>query len=254
MSRSHNSAPSERARLPCAILCGGLATRLRPITEKIPKSLILVNDEPFIAYQLRLLHSRAIRRVVLCVGFLGEMIQEFVRDGAKFGLEVSYSFDGRKLLGTAGAIRKALPMLGRAFFVLYGDSYLECDYGAVAYAFEKSTRRGLMTIYRNDGRFDTSNVEANGGLIVSYDKRNRTSRMQHIDYGLGVFSASVFAGLAADEFRDLAEVYQVLLKTGELAAYEVGERFYEIGSSEGIRDLENHLTKGGRITSDAGCA
>ena len=253
MSRNRNLALGERAILPCAILCGGLATRLRPITEKIPKSLIPVNDEPFIAYQLKLLHARGIRRVVLCVGFLGEMIQEFVGDGAQFGLEVSYSFDGGKLLGTAGAIRKALPMLGRAFFVLYGDSYLECDYGSIAEAFENSTRRGLMTIYRNDGRFDTSNVEASGGLIVSYDKRNRTSRMQHIDYGLGVFSASVFEDFAADEFRDLAGVYQVLLEAGELAAYEVGERFYEIGSNEGIRDLEKHLTASGRIMSDAGC-
>jgi N-acetyl-alpha-D-muramate 1-phosphate uridylyltransferase len=171
----------------------------------------------------------------------------------RFGLEVSYSFDGGKLLGTAGAIRNALPMLGGAFFVLYGDSYLECDYGSIAGAFERSTKRALMTIYRNDGRFDISNVEADGGLIVTYDKLNRTSRMQHIDYGLGVFSSSAFEDLAADEFRDLADVYQTLLKAGELAAYEVRERFYEIGSNEGIRDLEKHLTAAGRITSDTGC-
>src|SRR5271165_5405998 len=121
--------------LPVAILCGGLATRLRPMTETIPKALIELNGEPFIAHQLRLLSSRGIKRAVLCVGYRGEMIEEFVGDGAPFGLHAEVLFDGPTLLGTAGAVRRALPLLGENFFVLYGDSYLPCDYSAVASAF-----------------------------------------------------------------------------------------------------------------------
>src|SRR5581483_1642516 len=157
--------------LPCAILCGGLATRLRPITETIPKSLIPIRGEPFIAHQLRLLQSKGIGRVVLCVGFLGEAIEQFVGDGSSFDLEVSYAFDGGVPLGTAGAIRNALPLLGDEFFVLYGDSYLNCDYGGVARAFADSGKPGLMTIYRNRDLYDASNVEAAEGSILRYDKR-----------------------------------------------------------------------------------
>ncbi len=227
--------------LPCAILCGGLATRLRPVTETIPKSLIAINGEPFIGHQLRLLRSRGLKRVVLCVGYLGEMIEQYVGDGSSFGLTISYSFDGKRLLGTAGAIRKALPLLGASFFVLYGDSFLACDYASVAAAFQRSSKRGLMTIYRNEGRYDSSNVEAAEGLIIDYDKKKRTSRMHYIDYGLGVFDRSVFEEMPPDAFRDLADVYQDLLAAKELASYEPRERFYEIGSVQGLRDLEQHL-------------
>ncbi len=227
--------------LPCAVLCGGLAMRLRPITEKIPKSLVPINGEPFIVHQLRLLRSKGIDRAVLCAGFLGEMIEEVVGNGTSFGMHVSYSFDGGTLLGTAGAVRKALPVLDDNFFVLYGDSYLTCNYGAVADTFEFAQRRGLMTIYRNEDRYDLSNVEAAEGRILRYDKRVRTSDMQYIDYGLGVFARSVFEELPADEIRDLASVYETLLAAGELTGYEVKDRFYEIGSAQGIRDLEEYL-------------
>lgn len=226
----------------CVILCGGLATRLRPITEKIPKSLITVNGEPFLAHQLRLLKSKGIDRAVLCVGYLGEMIQEFAGDGTNFGVRLSYSFDGPKLLGTAGAIRHAKPLLDDEFFVLYGDSYLPCDYAAVYESFQQAGKSALMTFFRNEGSFDTSNVEAENGVIVKYDKRARTPRMHYIDYGLGVFRKSVFESLTPDENYDLAAVYQNLLAEGNLAGYEVRERFYEIGSPAGIQDLERYLT------------
>jgi N-acetyl-alpha-D-muramate 1-phosphate uridylyltransferase len=219
--------------LPCAILCGGLATRLRPVTESIPKALIPINGEPFIAHQLRLLRTHGITRIVLCAGHLGEMIKDFVGN-------VPISFDGPGLLGTAGAVRKALPMLGPSFFVLYGDSYLPCDYAAVERAFAASGKPGLMTIYRNEGQFDSSNVQAAAGRIVRYEKGVRDPAMQHIDYGLGVFERCVFEELAAN---DLAEVYQGLLARGQLAAFEVKERFYEIGSVQGIQDLELYLSK-----------
>ncbi|MBV8571526.1 MAG: nucleotidyltransferase family protein [Acidobacteriaceae bacterium] len=227
--------------LPCAILCGGLATRLRPITEKIPKSLVPIADEPFLAHQLRLLRTGGINEAVLCVGHLGEQIRAFAGDGRQFGMKISYSFDGARLLGTAGAIRKALPFLPESFFVLYGDSYLPCDYAAVAEVFSAARKRGLMTIYRNEGHYDTSNVHAKDGVILRYDKRNKTPEMQFIDYGLGVFQRSVFLELPAGEVVDLADVYQNLLKARDLACYEVKQRFYEIGSEEGIRDLEQYI-------------
>lgn len=227
--------------LPCAILCGGLATRLRPVTETIPKALISINGEPFLHHQLKLLRSRGITEIVLCVGYLGEMVQAFGGDGSRFGVTLRYSFDGPKLLGTGGAIRQALPLLGQAFFVLYGDSYLECDYHAVDSSLAASQKRGLMTIFRNEGNFDTSNVEASDGIILRYDKKQRTPAMQYIDYGLGAFHRSVFEEQPAEEVIDLASVYQGLLAQGQLAAFEVTQRFYEIGSPDGIKDLERHL-------------
>lgn len=227
--------------LPCAILCGGLATRLRPITASIPKSLIAINGEPFISHQLRLLRANDIERVVLCVGYLGEMIRDFVGNGSDFRMHVDYCFDGARPLGTAGAIRKALPILGRSFFVLYGDSYLPCDYRAVANRFEAAGTLGLMTIYRNEGNFDSSNVEAEGDQIVRYDKHNRTPAMQYIDYGLGVFRDSAFNQPGSSQSSDLAAIYQDLLNQDQLASFQVRQRFYEIGSVQGIEDLKAYL-------------
>lgn len=227
--------------LPVAILSGGLATRLRPLTETIPKALIELNGEPFIAHQLRLLSSRGIEHVALCVGYRGEMIRDFVGDGSRYGLRVEYSFDGPTLLGTAGAIRRALPLLGKNFFVIYGDSYLPCDYSAVCSSFLQSGKRGLMTVFLNDGKFDASNVEYRDGQIVRYDKKNRDPGMRHIDYGLGAFQAEVLAGLPEGVPYDLATVYRELLSIGELAAFEVRERFYEIGSLKGIEETAEYL-------------
>ena len=232
--------------LPAAILAGGLATRLRPLTETIPKSLIEVAGEPFLAHQLRLLKSRGIDHVVLCLGYLGEMVQAFAGGGESFGLKIDYSFDGPTLLGTAGALRQALPFLGENFFVLYGDSYLPCDYQAIETVFLKSGKQGLMTVFPNEGQWDTSNVEFSGGKILRYDKRARTPAMRHIDYGLGVFRRSVFDALP-EGFHDLASVYQDLLARNELAAVELPERFYEIGSPAGIEELSATLRE--RLTT-----
>lgn len=229
--------------LPCAILCGGLATRLRPVTEKIPKSLIEIQGEPFLAHQLRLLEAGGVKDVVLCVGYLGEQIRGFAGDGRKFGMRVGYSFDGDRLLGTGGAVHRATPLLGESFFVLYGDSYLPCDYSDVAGSFAAAGKRGLMTIYKNEGQYDSSNVQAANGIILRYDKREKTPEMKFIDYGLGVFERSVFDELPNDQVVDLAEVYKNLLADGDLASYEVKERFYEIGSTQGIEDLERYLTR-----------
>jgi NDP-sugar pyrophosphorylase family protein len=224
-------------KIPVAILAGGLATRLRPITEKIPKSLVPVAGRPFLAHQLEMLHTRGIRRAVLCIGYLGEMIQrEFGAEA--FGIQLDYSFDGQTLLGTGGALKRALPKLGREFFVLYGDSYLPVPYAPVVDFFHRSGKLGLMTVYRNEGKYDTSNVVFRDGEIVVYDKKVRRPDMRHIDYGLSLFQASVFDAYAADQVFDLAEVLGRLVREKQLAGYEVPERFYEMGSPAGLAELE----------------
>lgn len=229
------------SKIPIAILAGGLATRLRPITEKIPKSLVPVADKPFLAHQLELLRARGIRRAVLCIGHLGEMIQRDFGDGKNFGVQLDYSFDGEKLLGTGGALKRALPKLGEEFFVLYGDSYLPLDFAPVAEFFQRSGKSGLMTVYRNEGKYDTSNVVFADGEIKIYDKKIKLPEMRHIDYGLSLFKASVFEKFPADEKFDLADVMQKLVREKQLAGYEVAERFYEMGSAAGLAELETLL-------------
>ena len=226
--------------LPVAILAGGLGTRLKPLTETIPKALVEINGKPFLAHQLALLRAHGVPRVVLCVGHLGEMIREFAGEGGRFGVEVLYSYDGPALRGTAGALRNALPLLGERFFVLNGDSYLRCDYAAVERAFAESGKPALMTVFRNEGRWDRSNVEFDGARIRAYEKNAANPRMRHIDYGLGAFESRALTGLAPAE-SDLAAVYRELLRRDELAAFEVAERFYEIGSPEGVAELSEYL-------------
>lgn len=236
--------------LPVAILAGGLATRLRPITERVPKALVEVAGKPFAEHQLELLCSHGLTDIVFCLGYLGEQVQARLGDGGRWGARIRYSFDGPRLLGTGGALINALPLLGDGFLVLYGDSYLECDYAAVERAFRASGRQGLMTVFRNGGELDRSNVLFQDGRILRYDKRNPSPDMQHIDYGLGALRASSLASYPADRPLDLATVYQDLLAKDQLAALEVTQRFYEIGSLEGLRETELHLaTKGagGRV-------
>ncbi len=227
---------------PVAILAGGLATRLRPVTEKIPKSLVEVAGEPFLAHQLRLLAANGIRRVTLCVGYLGHMIEEYAGDGSRFGVELTYSPDGPQLRGTAGAVAQARPLLGDSFFVLYGDSYLPCDYRAVESAFRRSGQPALMTVFKNENRWDRSNVEYAGDRIIRYDKRNPDARMHYIDYGLGALKSETLASRAEGAAFDLADVYSELIREGRLAGYKVTERFYEAGSSKGMVELERYLT------------
>lgn len=223
---------------PLALLAGGLATRMRPLTEKVPKALLEVAGEPFIAHQLRLFRREGIDRVVLCVGYKWEMIQEFVGDGAKFGLEVIYSVDGPKLLGTGGALRHALPHLGPEILVTYGDSWLDITFAPIVEAFNDSGKPAMMTVFRNDGQWDTSNVWYENGIIRRYDKRERLPQMHHIDWGLSLIKADVLAEKPADTAFDLAEIYSDLSRRGQLAGYEVATRFYEIGSIEGLRETD----------------
>jgi len=238
VSPSSSSAPLD---LPVAILAGGLATRLRPLSEKIPKSLIPVAGLPFLARQLALLRAQGVTRAVLCLGYLGRMVREAFGHGEEHGIHLDYSFDGPAPLGTGGALRHALPLLGEKFFVLYGDSYLPTAYPPIAAAFLRSGKPGLMTVYRNHGLYDTSNVLFSQGEIRLYDKTAPLPGMLHIDYGLSLFHASAFADYPANQKFDLAELMRRLVTARQLAGFEVSERFYEIGSHAGLAELESLL-------------
>jgi len=228
-------------KLPVAILAGGLASRLRPITETIPKALVEVAGKPFILRQLDYLRRQGISRVVLCVGFLGEQIEALVGDGAACGLSVSYSQDWPTLMGTGGALRRALPLLDSQFLILYGDSYLPIDFESVERAFMSSGKPALMTVQRNADEWDKSNVLFVDDVIVEYNKRAPTPGMRHIDYGLGVISAQVLADENTTGPFDLADIYHRLSLSGQLAGYEVHERFYEVGSHKGLAEAADYF-------------
>jgi len=233
------ASPASSERLPVAILAGGLATRLRPLTETIPKALVEVAGAPFVDHQLRLLRRNGYRDVVFCIGYLGAMLQRHVGNGGRFGLNVRYVEDGPTLLGTGGALRKAAPLLGEAFTMLYGDSYLPIDYAGVETSFRDCGRPALMTVYRNRDLHDRSNAVFRDGRVVLYDKSSRTPEMEYIDYGLSVIRRSVLEGYP--ERFDLASVFTALSMAGKLAGFEVTQRFFEIGSPEGLVETENYL-------------
>ena len=229
--------------LPVAILAGGLATRLHPLTEETPKALIEIYGRPFIEWQLKLLSREGIKKVVLCVAHKSEMIQDFVGDGRRYGVEIDYSHDGVVRLGTGGAIRKALPLLGDAFMVLYGDSYLPIDYGTVKEDFYSIGKPAMMTVYQNNGAYDSSNVVLDRNHVLKYFKGNGNIEMTHIDYGLSIFKSSLFELYPMGYPLDLGDVCSNLSNSGLLAGHEVHERFYEIGSVKGIEDFTAYIER-----------
>ncbi len=228
----------------CLILAGGLATRMRPLTEKIPKAMIPVAGRPFIDHQLAWLAAHGVTEVVLSVGYLGGALVDHVGDGARYGLRVRAVDEGTELRGTAGAVRLALDegALAERFLLTYGDSFLPIDFGAVFAAFAASGAPALMTVFRNQGRWDQSNVIFDGRKVTLYDKQRRTRPPEDfafIDYGLSALAREVVAReIPAGVKADLAELFHALSLRGELAGYESGERFYEIGSPAGLEDFE----------------
>ncbi len=223
------------------IIAGGVATRLRPITETIPKALLMVADKPFIAHQLLLLKKNGVKRVVICSGYLSHQIEEFVGDGSQFGLSVKFSVDGDKLLGTGGAVKKALPLLEDEFFVMYGDSYLTVDFKNVYDYFAQHQNMGLMTVFKNHNAWDNSNIVFEGGKIVIYDKKRKVQGMDYIDYGLGILRKPAFDAMSSRDVFDLAELYQDLIAKNQMLGYQVPERFYEIGSPKGLAETESYF-------------
>lgn len=236
--------PKSAIDLPIVILAGGLATRLRPLTEKIPKALVEVGGRPFLEHQIELLKRNAIAEIILCVGYLGEMIEERYGDGEALGVQMRYSFDGPQLLGTGGAIKKALAFLPDTFFVLYGDSYLPVDYQAVAAAFHEAGKPALMTVYANADAWDTSNVWLEQGHIRLYSKREKLPEMRYIDYGLMICTRQIFDDSPSALPFDLADTLENLSRQGQLAGFEVTQRFYEIGSPAGMAELDQMLSPG----------
>ena len=222
---------------PIALLAGGLATRLRPITEKIPKALVDIAGEPFISHQLRRLKEQGLDRAVLCLGYLGEQVEEFVGRGDQFGLSVTYSYDGDKLLGTGGAIRKALPLLDDVFYVSYADTFLDVSYRDVYQVFlDNPENKGLLTVYRNQNQWGLSNVLFQEGQLLAHSKRRPISEMQHIDYGLSLFKKIAFkewlGTINIQDSPELNDAFTFLIERGEMLGYEVEKRFYEIGTPE----------------------
>jgi len=231
------------ADVPVALLAGGLATRLRPVTQTIPKALVDVAGRPFIDHQLDLLKRNGIRRVVMCLGYRGEQVEEHLGDGFAWGMELRYSYDGDRLLGTGGAVKRAASLLGEVFWVMYGDSYMDIDYRAVLADFLSRDMLGLMTVLRNQDRWDRSNVVFQGGRLLRYDKKDCTEDMTHIDYGVALLRRAVLDRIPADVPFDLADLYRDLVAEGRMSGYEVTNRFYEIGTPEGLEETRRHLSE-----------
>lgn len=225
-----------------AILAGGLATRLRPLTSNTAKSMIPVLGKPFIEWQLRLLSESGIREIVLCLGHLSHQIVQFVGTGREFGVNVKYSLESRGL-GTAGALVNARDILGNVYGVLYGDSYLPIAYETIFHEYLKGEKRTLMTISRNIPNHHQKNVYYEKDLDFYYSKFRSEDRMNYIDYGFTVLSSNVLARFQQGEYVDLADVLELESRTNHVHPYVIEERFYEIGSYEGISELESYLYK-----------
>lgn len=223
------------------LLAGGKATRLRPVTETIPKSLLEVAGKPFIDHQLELIKRNNITQVVICVSYLGGQVRDFAGDGSRYGLKIDYSFDGDTLLGTGGTIKYALDLLDDKFFVMYGDSYLTADFKIISDYFLTGDKSGLMTVFKNKGKWDKSNIDFRDGKIINYDKSIENKNMEYIDYGLGILTKRAFEDFKNDKVFDLEAVYKNLLRKEELLGYEVSERFYEIGSFRGLEETQAFL-------------
>jgi len=223
------------------ILAGGVASRLRPLTETIPKSMIMVSGKPFLEYQLNLIKDNGIENVVLCVGYRHEQIEEYFGDGSRFGVNITYSYEKEKLLGTGGALKNAEQYLEKDFFIMYGDAYLPINFKAVRKYFLNQNTTACMVVYRNESKYDKSNVIFNNNKVITYDKKKYLPEMEYIDYGLSIVSKKVLDFLPAGVFIDLADFFYDLAVQGNLSGYEVNARFYEIGSFGGIKDFKKYI-------------
>ena len=226
--------------LQVVILAGGLANRLRPVTEKIPKSLVEIRGFPFIHYQLMYLKSQGITEVLICLGHMGEMIQEFLSKKS-YGLNISFSFDGSIQLGTGGAIKNAFSMLKDKFFLTYGDSFLPIDYSKVYQASIEMNDYVVMTILRNNNAFDISNVRYISDNLIYYNKSFPEKNMKYIDYGLSVISKSMIKDFNVAGTFDLADFMCKISKEKKLIGFEVFDRFYEIGSHSGLAETVDYF-------------
>jgi len=244
-----HGAPRQRRgkqpRVQAVVLAGGLATRMRPRTLTAPKSLLEVAGRPFVDWQLERIAAAGLRDVVMCVGHLGEMLRAHVGDGSRYGARVLWSAEGPRLLGTGGAVRAALPLLEPTFLVTYGDSYLPFDYSEPLRQLDsQSDCDGVMAIYRNEGRWDASNVQSDGSWVLRYEKGTVDEALDCIDYGAIALRREVIGALVLGERLGLDVVQSDLARRRRLRAVLARERFYEIGSPEGLAELDRHLRTG----------
>ncbi len=230
----------------CVILCGGRATRLGALVNNLPKSLLQCNKHPFIHYQLSWLKTQGIDDVLLCVGYLAHMIEEYVSDGSKWGLRVFYTYDGSTPLGTGGALRKALDegKLEEKFFILWGDSYLPINLEPIVKAFNE---QALMTMYHNQGQWDKSNIKLLDDNKILYDKQISSPDYNYIDYGLSLLNRKLVEEIPEGKKYDLANFFYQLGQNNLLQGYKVNERFYEIGSQQGIQDFIQYINDANKL-------
>jgi len=235
------------------ILAGGLGTRLRPLTETIPKPMMSIKGRPFLEYELLLLKSHGIHDYVLCVGYLGEKIEEYFGDGSNFGVTIRYSHD--TLAGPAGALKRAEDLLEDIFFVTYGDAYLRLDYEQVMEYFTEKKELGLMTVYENRNNYGKSDLVVRDGYVVRYDKKKNNEAMNWINFGVSLLRKKALELIPKDRsFVDEEEFYGNLIERKELLAYEVRERFYEIGNPASLQEFEKFVSqeeKGGQQSDPA---
>lgn len=226
------------------VLMGGLGTRLKEFTKECPKPLVDVNGKPFFDYSLDLLIKAGFRKFVFLIGYRAEMIEEYYKDGSNRGISIKYCYDGEKLLGTGGAVRRAFDLLEDDFLLMYGDSFMDIDYEETVYRFydgKKNGKHAVMTVLRNNNQFDKSNVVMENGEIILYDKHNPTPEMNSIDYGVCMYEKSLFASYELDYKFDIAEIQNKLSLNKEIACHEVTKRFYEIGSPESLKEFSEYI-------------
>ncbi len=227
-----------------AILAGGLAKRLEELTRSLPKSMVQVMGKPFLEYQLELLKTAGIKDVILCTGHLGEQIESYFGNGSNYGVNIKYSVEDRPL-GTAGALKKAETLLEDAFFTMYGDSYLLLDFLAVMRYFKSQDKPALMTVYKNYDQYDRSNTVVEGNLVTKFSKQEKTRDMVYVEYGANIFKKEVLKMIPENQFYDLEHLFPRLIEREELLAFEVKERFYEVGSPQGLKDFEQYIKGAG---------
>ena len=234
-----NAIIEKGSRMPQAvILCGGLGTRLYPITREIPKSMVIIKGKPFLEHQIELLKKNGIYDVVLCVGHMADQIKKYFGDGSKFGIKISYGKPQDSKYDTGGVIKGAEQILAGHFFVMYGDSYLPINFTAVMRNFLLKGKKGLMTVWKNFDKYDKSNVNIKDGFVVGYDK---TAGFKYVDFGLSVLDKTVITQMPDNTKFTLNDMFKMLIEKKELAAYEVDQRFYEIGSFTGLKDFEETI-------------
>ena len=231
--------------LPVAILAGGLGTRLGKKALNKAKVLIDVAGKPFISRQLNYLSDQGIKDIVICVGHLGNQIKNYIGNGSKYNLNVSYSDDSDRLLGTGGSIKRACQILGEHFFILYGDSFLPVNFSLIEKAYFQEKKPALMTVLKNKGRWDKSNAYFKD-KCVKYNKKKPQKNMDYIDYGLTIVRNSIFSDFPSNEVFDLADVFENLSNKSLLAGFEIYDRFYEIGSINGLNDTIEFFKKNGK--------